>query len=133
MHTVGAERLYDGEHVVRRPRDDERQQYGAQRLGRLLVLSTLLATLTGPERAAALGRARRDANLHSEHHRLRRLGQPTPDQRAGRLRRRLGRDRTRRKLRPRLHRAAGRAPSPFAAAADRGGPTRGGVTKFRCR
>ena len=118
VDAVGAERLHDGEDVVRRPGDDERQQDGAQGLGRLLFLPPLLPPLPRPQRAAALGRSRRDARLHAEHHRLGGLRQPAADQRAERRRpRNPGRRRQVRAAglgRPPV-RAAGGAPSPVAA------------------
>ena len=79
VDTVGAERLHDGEDVVRCPGDDERQQDGAQSLGGLLFLPTFLPTLAHAQSPTALGRSRRDASLHPEHHRLGRLRQPAPD------------------------------------------------------
>ena len=79
MYAVGTERLHDGEYVVRCPGNDERQEDGAEGLGSLLFLATFLPTLARPQCSAALGRSRRDASLHAEHHRLRRLRQSTTD------------------------------------------------------
>lgn len=97
MYAVSAERLYDGEDVVRCPSDDERQQNGAEGLSCLLFLSTFLPTLTRPQSAAALGRSRCDPSLHPKHHRFRGIGQPAPDQRD--QGRRLSGDRRRRRRR----------------------------------
>ena len=79
MDAVGAERLHDGEDVVRSPGDDKRQQNGAQCLGCLLFLASFLATLACPQSPAAFGRSRRDARLHPEHNRLRGLRQPASE------------------------------------------------------
>jgi len=86
VYTVGAECLNYREHVVRSPSDDERQQNSAQGLGRLLLLTPLLAPLSRSHRAAPLRCPRRYPRLHSQHHRLGGLRQAASYQRKQRRR-----------------------------------------------